>query len=150
MNDQTLRFGGGGAETSLTPVAILVGIAAVLCMLLLPRKYMVVPLLFTSFFIPFSQEVVLAGFHFMMFRILLIFAWARMISSGAVVLSGPSRLRLNAIDKVVILWALSSTITFILLWGEWGALVVRLGFLYNTFGLYFLFRLLFRDDEDAN
>jgi hypothetical protein len=146
MNDQTIRFG-GGAGTSLTPIAILIGGVAILALLLLPRKYIVVPLLLTSFFIPLSQQLVLGGLHFMTFRILLIFAWVRLLSSGPL---GRSRFRLNSIDKAVILWALSSTFTFILLWGEWGAVVDRLGFLYNVFGLYFLFRLLCHDEDDVS
>ncbi len=145
-----VRFGGGGSGTSLTPTAILVCIVAALCILFVRSKYMLVPLVVTSFFIPLSQQLVVGGIHLMIFRILLIFGWARVMLSRGSLFSGHSRLRLNSIDKALILWALTSTVTFVLLWGDWGAVVVRLGFLYNTFGLYFLYRLLLRTEEDTN
>jgi hypothetical protein len=145
MNDQALlvRFGGGGG-TELAPLAVLLVLSAILLILLLPRKYIIVPLFFCTFFIPLSQQLVIFGLHFMMFRIVIIFAWLRLIVTDY---SSFSTFRLNVIDRVVIVWAVSNAVTFILLWGEWGAVVQRVGFLYNTFGLYFLFRLLCHTEE---
>jgi hypothetical protein len=149
MNDQLLRFGGGG-DTSVTLLAIVLVALASIMIMSVQRKYMIVPFLISAFFIPLAQQVVIGGFHFMMFRILMIVAWLRVISSGGFSGSGSRKFQLNRIDKAVILWALVGTVTFIVLWGEWGAVIQRLGFLYNTFGLYFLFRFLVQTDEDIS
>jgi hypothetical protein len=149
VNEQLLRFGGGG-DTNLHPFTVAVVLFAGVLILLMPRKYVIVPLFFSAVFIPLGQKFVVFGLHFMMFRVLILFAWIRMFFG---VLSGGQdapRFRLNSIDKTLILWALSSTVTFVLLWGEWGAVVDRMGFLYNTFGFYFLFRLLYRNDQDID
>ena len=51
LQDQMLRFGGGADSTTLTSgTAAFVGLA-ILLLLLLPRRYMVVPFLFVSLFI---------------------------------------------------------------------------------------------------
>lgn len=149
MSDKLLRFGSGG-QTSLTPFTLLVLVAASVAIFTLPRKKMVIPLLFTSIFIPLSQQIAVAGLNFMVFRILLLVAWARIIFTGG--LAGPEgeKFVLNSIDKAMICWALVGSVAFVALWGEFGAVIQRLGFLYNTFGFYFLFRILFRDEDDAN
>jgi hypothetical protein len=57
---------------------------------------------------------------------------------------------LNSIDKALVLYVFSGLLTFTLLWRESAAFVDRLGFLYNAFGIYFLLRLLYRDEEDID
>ena len=141
-----MRYGGGGG-TLVSPVAAIVVLAAIGAIFCLPRRQVVMPLLVASFFMPLSQQVVIGGLHFMMFRILVAAAWLRLIVSGAVIGSGPNRFRFTGLDKAVILFAITSAITFVVLWGEWGAVIDRLGFLYNVVGLYFLFRLLVRDQQ---
>jgi hypothetical protein len=122
---------------------------AVLLIFILPRKYVVVPFLFVSLFIPFSQVLVVAGLHFQVTRIILPLAWARALWNQLSAASADT-FRLNGIDKAVILWGLTDAVCATLLWGSWGAFVNRLGSLYNVFGIYFLLRLLIRDRDDVN
>jgi hypothetical protein len=143
-HEQMLRFGGGG-ETFLTLSAIVLALIAIGLIFTLPRRHLLIPFLLTTFFLPLNQVVVVGGLHFPLFRVLLLFAWIRVLTSGGVRGYIPSR-----IDKVIVLWAISSTVTFVLLWGELGAFVNRLGLLYNAIGLYFLFRVLHRTPEDLD
>ncbi len=59
-----IRFGGGSAETMLHPVIAVVMLLATALIIVLPRKYAVVPLLVTAFLVPAGQVVVVAGIHF--------------------------------------------------------------------------------------
>jgi hypothetical protein len=148
LQDQMLRFGGGADSTTLTSgTAAFVGLA-ILLLLLLPRRYMVVPFLFVSLFIPYSQVMVIGGLHFYISRILLPVGWIRVL--GGKRPEGEGRLRLNGLDKAIILWAFTDVICATLLWGTWGAFINRMGSLYSAFGIYFLLRLLIRDRDDVN
>jgi hypothetical protein len=144
--DQLLRFGGGGADTTITAATATLVLIAILLFFLLPRKYLIAPLLFISIFIPLGQVVVVGGLHFSIFRLVLPFAWVRLVLGR----SDKAEFRFTGVDKAVVLWAFSSTVFFVLLWDSVGAFVNRLGFLYNVFGIYFLLRLAIRDREDVN
>jgi hypothetical protein len=120
--------------------------AAIVLFFLLPRKYLLAPFLLVTVFIPLSQVAVIGGLHFMVYRLVLPFAWLRALVGRP----EEDRFRLKPIDKAVLLWALSSAMCFILLWRSGGAVVERLGFLYDTVGIYFLFRLVIRNRDDVN
>jgi hypothetical protein len=100
-----------------------------------------------SLFIPYSQQFVLAGLHFNVYRILLPFAWVRVLMGG----SGDreKKFKLNGIDKAVLLYVLTDAVCATLLWGDWAAAVNRIGNIYSVFGVYFLLRFLIRDREDV-
>lgn len=83
------------------------------------------------------------NFHFL--RILILFGWIRLIFRGEA-----SDAKLNTIDKLLISWVIYSVASYTLLYGSLGTLINRLGFAYNTIGLYFLFRFLIRDFDDIN
>jgi hypothetical protein len=140
-----MRFGGGGG-TSLSLLATILVVAALLAVVFAPRRYLVIPLLLSMITIPMGVQIVVVGLHFMMLRIVLIFAWLRLIGDRDF---SPSHLQPNLIDKLVILWTIVSLVTFVLLWQDPGALIERLGFVYNTFGVYFLFRYLYAADTGS-
>jgi VanZ family protein len=96
-----------------------------------------------------SQMLVLGGLHFMTLRILILVGWARLVVSQYVRHSEPPMRRLTSIDKMVLLWVLSNAAMFALDWGEMGAVVNRMGFVYTDLGVYFLLRFLIRDEGDV-
>ena len=145
--EQILRFGGGVAGTDLTTLSLLILAVASLLIFLLPRKYLIIPFLAASLLVPFGEQVVIIGLHFMVFRLLLIAAWLKVLISNVDDSGSRFGFHLNVIDKAVIVWAISAAVTFVLLWGEWGAVVERMGFLYNTLGLYFLFRTIYQTED---
>jgi hypothetical protein len=143
------RFGGAGE----TNVSLAVGIAvalAILLILLLPRKYVSIPFLLTIFLIPAGEQIVLGGMHLMMFRVAIFFGGIRVLFSRLVFRSNGEKIRMNRLDWAVLLWCISSALTFTALWGEWGAFVNRMGFVYNTIGGYFILRFLLQDEEDGD
>lgn len=146
---ELVRFGGGG-ETAITLAAGIAVALAILLILLLPRKYVVVPFLLAILLIPIGEKIVVGGIHLMMFRVMLFFGGFRLLISLMIPSSNGAKFRMNSIDWAVILWCISSVITFTVLWGEWQALINRIGFVYNTIGGYFIFRFLLHDEEDVD
>lgn len=148
MNPQFARYGTTMATNVSPIVLVFVSIASIL-ILFVPRKYIFAPLFFAWFFIPLGQRVVVGGLNFMMFRIVILAAVCRailMVFSGGEL----TRFRWNQIDKVFILWGLSSLLTFTLLYGQWEAFVNHLGLLYNAFGVYFALRIFYSDARDVD
>lgn len=148
MQPENLRFGGGAAQTMINPLMAAGMILAAVLICLLPRKYIIVPLLAGTFLIPMDQVIVLGALHFYVLRVLIPFGWARMlfakISSNERILSGG----FNAIDIAMFLFTIISAADFILLWQESGAVIKQLGTVYTILGAYILLRFLIRNEED--
>jgi hypothetical protein len=56
---------------------------------------------------------------------------------------------LTMVDRLFMLWILIEVVAYTLLWQTTGALVVKLGMMYNAFGLYFFFRHFVRGQQDV-
>jgi hypothetical protein len=149
MKQELLRFGAGSAETSLNPLTGLIIVLACLLVIFLPRRYVIIPLLLVSFLIPLGQVIVIAGLHFMMFRIVIMGAVVR-VALTEFPTAKASGFRMNVIDKLFVCWMISSVITFTLLWGESGAFVQKMGSLIDACGCYFVLRLLYRNFKDID
>jgi hypothetical protein len=146
--EKNLYFGGGG-DTSISLIGICILILASLLILVLPRRYMIVPFLVASLLMPNHQSIVILGAHLMISRMLIFVAWVRIAQRAFLTRRDPFPSPMNVLDKVFISWAVCGAIMYTLLWHVVGAFVNRLGFLYTTLGVYFLFRYLIRDREDV-
>ncbi len=129
--------------TFIDPYALAFTLLMGLFLVLLPRRYALIPVIMLACYMTMAQRVLVLGLNFTMLRILMLFGWIRLIVRWEFV-----SLKLNAIDKVLIWWTVVSFITYVLLWQTWGSVVYRLGQFYNAIGMYFLFRFLVRDFED--
>lgn len=149
MGERTdFKFGGGG-ETIVHPVILLLVVSASLLVLALPRKYAVCVLLSVAFLIPLDQVVIVGSFHFMMLRVILLVGWARILmlkTSGMRLLGGGT----TTLDRAVLWYAGTSVVGFSLLWLNGGAIINQMGFLYTHLGTYFLARAFIRDKEDVS
>jgi hypothetical protein len=114
-----------------------------LLMLVVPRRFALVPVIILTCYMTMGERLMIAGGNFTMIRILTMAGWMRIIFRGEVRL-----LKLNPIDKTVIAWTISSIVMYTLLWQTGQAFINRMGFAYDSFGLYFLFRYLVRDLND--
>lgn len=143
--DNGIPIHGGYGETDIHPIALVSILISGVLILLLPRRYVIIPIIFMAVLIPMQQRVVLGGLNFMIIRIMIMFAYIRIILRSEFNL-----VKLNSIDKVVILWVVASVVSYTLLWQTGGAFINRLGFAYNAFGIYFLFRILVLNLEDID
>lgn len=148
MEPAHLRFGGGASETMLHPLVALWLLVIIVLILILPRNKVIVPLLFTFFSVPIGQEILLGGLHFTALRILIIAGLIRRASSGASSSQGKYPGGFNALDKVIVLWTISTMIVFCLQWMEVQATIAKLGEFLDGFGGFLVARY-FIPDQDA-
>jgi hypothetical protein len=149
LEPQNLRFGGGVAETVLSPAVLLFVLVAGALMCVWPRKRALIAFFVASIITPIDQVLLIGAAHFPMLRLLVLFAALRIFrdwkSSRYKVFSGG----LNNLDWAVMLLTLMTAINGILLFKESGAVIFQIGNLYTIFGIYFFCRFLIRDDEDV-
>lgn len=148
MPPGNITFGGGVNESQIGMGVLIFMIAATLLMFLLPRRFVLVPLLFGAFLIPSGQTLVLAGVHVFAYRIVILAGLMR------AVISRPPEEPLfgsgyNSVDRFCILWTLFHATAFILQFQAMGAVVNQVGFLWDVLGGYLVVRFLIRDEEDV-
>jgi hypothetical protein len=148
MPPENFSFGGGANETVLHPLVLVAMLLAIALILLLPRKYVIVPLLAITFMVPFGQELLISGLHFFVYRIVVLAASLRILFSMLSSPEGAFGGRLDGLDKLFVLWAISRACAAILLFMQLGAVIYQMGFLLDAIGGYFVLRHLIRDDED--
>jgi hypothetical protein len=117
--------------------------------LLLPRKYIIVPFLFSALLIPGAQQLYVVGVHVFALRILILFGWVRILweklSSSEQVFAGG----INTVDRLFFWWAMLRAIAPIALFRfVSGEIIYQSGFLWDALGGYFLARYLIRDEND--
>jgi hypothetical protein len=144
------RFGGGAAETMLSPIVLVAMLVAIASMLLLPRKFLVGPFLLIAFMVPSGQMLVVSGVHLYVIRIVILAGIGRLVAakftSKASIFGGG----FNTIDKLFLCWAISRSLAFMLLYGKMDAVVNQFGFLWDSLGGYFFLRFAIRDEEDIS
>ena len=142
------RFGGGAAESSLSPVVLVALLVAVVLIFLLPRRFLVVPFLSVAFLVPIGQTLVVGGVHLFVARIVILAGLSRLVTAK---FSGTGSLfagGFNSIDKVFACWAVAQALAFMILYNQTAAIVNQLGFLWDSLGGYFLLRFAIHDEED--
>lgn len=142
-----VAFGGGSAGSTMSPIGLAAMLIAIVLVLVLPRKWVIVPWLFFAFLVPTDQQFTIVGFHLFAQRIVILFGCVRFLfkpSSPQSPLAGG----FTGIDKVFVVWALWRATAFVLLYREGAAVANQIGFLWDTLGGYFLVRCLIRGADD--
>lgn len=148
MEPKNFRFGGGVPDTVLGPIVLVAMLITTLLIFLLPRKYVIVPMMLNIFLCPVVQTLVIGGFHIFVVRILLLAGWIRLLvtkPAGTSICSGGY----NNLDKILTIWAVGRALAPILLFGQMGAVVYQTGIMLDTLAAYFLARWLVQDAEDV-
>lgn len=132
-------------ETILHPLGLAALAVLGFAMLLLPRRYAIVPMVVMACFLGPAQRIVVFTLDFNMLRVIVLFGWLRIFLRGEAV-----DFKWKGIDTIIVLWALSGTAAMAMLYGSVAALIYRLGFMFDAAGMYFLFRILIRDWRDID
>lgn len=143
MQPENFRFGGGVSGTILHPLVAVWILVAVVLILTLRRDKAIIPFMLAFFMTPAAQILVVAGIHFTMRQILILAVLARMVAFSGEKFAGG----FNALDRIVVLWALSSLIIFNIEWMQMQALIKSLGDLIESLGGYLAARFLIPDRE---
>ena len=142
-------FGGGAAETTLAPLVLVLLVVDGVLLLLLPRKYVVIPFLFLTFLIPLENSVVLGGAHFFVSRIIILITLARLLF-GSKDPDGFLAGGFNSIDRAYFWCTAFQACAVIILFRDGGAIVNQFGFLIDSIGGYWILRSLIRTNTDIS
>ncbi len=139
----------GGLEykdlTNIHPLGLAAVIILGIAMLTIPRRWSVLSMLIVACFISSVQKIVVFGLDFNFLRIMVLFGIFRLLLKKEHV-----GFIWKPLDTAMVLWTISSMLIYTLQQGTFSAFVNRLGFGFDTFGMYFLFRCLIRDWEDVD
>lgn len=142
-------FGGGSSQTTIAPPVLVAMLLAIALIWFLPRKYVFVPFLLVAILAPMENQIVVAGVHLFVLRIIILAGLCRVFVmkyiSGRPVLAA----RWNKVDQFFFLWAICHACAGMLLWGEAQAAVNQIGFLWTNLGGYVLIRSLIQDEDDT-
>jgi hypothetical protein len=147
MEPTNFRFGGGAAETTLTPAVVVAMLIIIALIFTLPRNKVITPFLLGCFTIPLGQVVVLGGLHFTVLRILIIAALIRRAILGGTSSEGKFPGGLNGVDRMAILWVVVLQTLLTLQWMEMQAFINNLGDLLDMLGGYLVVRYFIPDGE---
>lgn len=129
--------------TTISSIGLSFIIVMGILVFLLPQRLALIPVLITAIYITLGQQLLISVFHFSALRIVILFAWIRLI-----IRRESFAFKLNTVDKAMIWWVISSTVIYDLHWQTPEAFVNRLGFTFDAIGMYFLFRSSIRDVAD--
>ena len=149
MEPEHLRFGGGVAQTVVNPLVLLIVLVAGVLIVVSPRKRALAVFVAAAILIPIDQVLVIAGMHFPMLRVLVLFGIVRLLREKMLLRRQIFSGGINKIDLAVVSFAISTAIAGILLFRESGEAIFQLGNIYTIFGVYFLLRFLLRSREDV-
>lgn len=147
MDDQRHIVGdpSWAGQTSVHPLGLAMVVVLGLCLLWLPRRWSVVPMLIIACFIPSAQRIVIAGCDFSFLRIMVLFGTMRLILHKEY-----QGFIWQPLDTAMILYTLTYMGLYILRENSFSAVINRLGFGFDAFGMYFLFRCLVRHWQDVD
>jgi hypothetical protein len=147
MEPEHFRFGGGAADTMLTPVMALAMLIVIGLIFTRPRNKVIVPFLLGCLMIPLQQVVVLGGLHFTVLRILIVAGLIRRAISGGTSSAGKFPGGLNGVDCMVMLWAVALETIVSLQWMEMQSFIHNVGDLLDIFGGFLVVRFFIPDGE---
>jgi hypothetical protein len=140
FSDAPALITGAGSMIALLIAAILV--------IVLPRKYLLVPVLLGVFLIPQGNIIVVAGVHLNPIRVLSLVCILRLIGNKIVFHTELLGGGWNTIDTLFTCWAIARSVAVVLLMQNQAAVINEAGHLWSYFGMYFVVRSLIQNDED--
>jgi hypothetical protein len=129
--------------TFITTTGLVFTLCMGLLLLVLPKRYALMPIFALIFFMTMGERVLIGGLNFTMIRILLLFGWVRLAIRREI-----RPLKFNPIDIAIVLWIVSGLILHNVLWQTGAEFQNSLGGAYDKVGTYFLLRFLVRDVQD--
>jgi hypothetical protein len=149
MEPRGPNFGGGATDTILHPAVLVMMVLAFVLLFVLPRKYVIVPLLVTTFLIPLGQQFYVAGVHLFVFRILILAAFSRVLITKVPKQKSIYAGGWNSVDTAFTCYIVISAAATMAQYPNASALVNQVGYLWDNLLGYLLLRMLIRDERDS-
>jgi hypothetical protein len=126
----------------MTGFGLVFALATATFLVSLPRRWSVLPLLIGATYMPVDQEVEIGPFHFTALRLLIALGFLRVTVKGEWIARGVSSL-----DRLMIVWAtwlICSSVFHVS-----SVFITRLGVVFDSLGVYFLFRVFLQTRDDV-
>lgn len=131
-------------QNVLHPGAVAMLGVALVALLTLPRARVFLPFFLLLSLTPEAQRVVVATLDFRFLRLLVLFAWIRLVIRGEL-----RSIKFCSLDYLIIAWSVARSLaTIIRLEGTTGV-IFSAGQSFDALGTYFFFRIAIRDREDV-
>jgi hypothetical protein len=145
----TPAYGGGLNASVIHPAVLIAMILSIILIFVLPRRFIVIPVLLMTFLSSWGQQIYIAGVHLFVPRILILVALVRV----AFINPNSPKSRFaggwSPLDTIFVLWLIFRATTFIILFhGDSGAIIYEGGFIWDVLGGYILLRLLIQTEDD--
>lgn len=122
---------------------IIATLALAALLLVVPKKYFLLPFILAACFIPADQRIIILDLDFTPLRVLILVGFLRIFLRRESV-----EIRWSNFDKILLSWAICGAVIYTMRWGNLKAFIYRCGVLYDTLGLYLLFRTHIRSLSD--
>ena len=119
----------------ITSTTVIITLVLSVCLMVIPRKYFLLPFIVAACFIPGSGRVIIASLDFTVLRICVLFGVLRLLVRGEVI-----RIHWNKFDKLFLIWLILGAIIYVFRWGSLSVLIYKSGMLFDGLGLYWVFR----------
>ena len=126
--------------TTLHPVGVMAMIAAIVSVMLVPRRMVLLPILVIACVMAPAQRVVIIGMDFTFLRLIIAAAWLRVVIRNEQVGFSFGRL-----DRVILVWAAFSFFAYLMLYPNAASISYQLGVAFDALATYFLVRVVFRE-----
>ena len=148
MHSYTAKFGGGANENVLHPAVLVAMLVAMVLFWVLPRKYIIVPVIVSTFLIPLGQEFYVAGVHLFVLRLLILVAFIRAMVSKVPNQRSRYAGGWNSIDTAFTCYVVISAAATLMLNLNVSALIYQMGYLWDYLLGYLLLRSLIQNEQD--
>ncbi len=147
VTDMPENLGGLGWKdvTNIHPIGLAAVLILGLVMLFISRRWAILPMLIIACFISSVQKIAIFGLDFNLLRTMVVFGGCRLFLKKEYL-----SVIWKPLDTAIVLWTLSSMLILTVQQGDFSTFINRLGFAFDVFGMYFLFRCLIQNWQDVD
>jgi hypothetical protein len=95
-------------------------------------------------FVPMNQRSFVFGLDFTLLRMLTLVGVMKLTLTGSVRI-----IQWNRFDRLILIWAIIGSLMYMIQQATFGAIINRCGFMFDSLGMYWLFRQVVREWEDV-
>lgn len=128
----------------MNPISLVITVSLCLSILVVPRKYLLLPFIAAACIIPMDQRIIVVEMDFTSLRFCVLAGFIRLFLRGEM-----RPIQFNHIDKLFFAWLIAGAIIYVLQWQSFDAVINRSGVLFDGVGLYWIFRQSFRNWNDV-
>ena len=120
----------------MKPETIFVTSVLIILTMTVPRKWILLPFVMAACIIPPDQRIIIFDLDFTTIRFCIISAILRLYLYNEV-----RRIKWNAFDKLFLTWVIVGAVVYCVQWHNMRAVIYKSGVLYDSLGLYWIFRM---------